>query len=63
MIRSSLVARSVVVLAVAFLPANASAQVADSFNELPGMLKVGQKIVVTDKTGRETKGEVETRLS
>lgn len=47
------------VLAVAIVPNAASAQtVARSFDELQRTLKVGQTVFVTDKSGRQTKGEV-----
>jgi hypothetical protein len=48
------------VVAIALLPAVARAQaVARSFEDARRALKVGETVVVTDESGRETKGRVE----
>lgn len=47
------------VAAVALFPTSVGAQtVAQSFDELQGMVKVGQIVFVTDETGRLTKGKI-----
>jgi hypothetical protein len=49
------------VFAVALFPISASAQsAAHSFDELQRMLKVGKTVVVTDDSGQEVKGRVDT---
>lgn len=45
-------------LALVLAASGAEAQTAHSFDELQRILKAGQMVVVTDETGRETKGKV-----